>query len=417
MYNITLTRCLVVLGVVLLFGIGYYFYNSHAEFSTAMTAYLQFKQTYLDAENVDADTSKHSPDNPEETDNSKALAKRDLSTDYKEALETYSSKQKPVKVRYAETGMPDDAGVTTVPNDGPSKEYYKEDMVPQWVETPDGKVHKIYWFEKLKPGQAIPPPEQWSFADQVVVDGVVYDVPEDETADSYIDQIRLSTMYDVPLESVESLVEAGVIAGSPIEAENDPLFQDPHFIKRRDSRPLESRSWRQLSDWNVSEAEWAEREKPRPVHVDMVMLDSEMALIDAETGTVIMSGDELDQTEGASSGEIDTALDPASEQVPVADDSDNVLANVLEKPKLPKNMVVPKKQLTLPATETGIRQHSTEERLRRLEKIWVSDPEMARQFEREHSGASQSHWDADRSKFSGDANSAGQPPDHAPDSP
>ena len=398
MYNITLTRCLVVLGVVLLFGVGYYFYNSHAEFSDAMIAYLQFKQTYLDAENVDADTSKHSPDNPEGTDDGIAVGKRDLSTDYKQGLETYSSKQKPVKVRIAETGMPDDVGVTTVPNEGPSKEYYKEDLIPQWVETPDGKVHKIYWFEKIKPGQAIPPPEQWSFADQVVVDGVVYDVPEDETADSYIDQIRLSTMYDVPLESVESLVEAGVIAGSPIEAESDPLFQDPHFVKRRDSRPLESRSWRQLSDWNVSDAEWAEREKPRPVNVDMVMLDGEMALIDAETGTVIMSGDQLDETEGGLSGETDSALDLASDQVPVADDSYNVLADMFEKLKPPQSMAAPENQLTRPTSDTklaepvspesvneaptGIHQYSTEERLRHLEKVWVSDPEMARQFER-----------------------------------
>ena len=376
MFRITLTQWLVVLGVVFLFGAGYYFYNSHVEFRDVMNSYVQFEKTYVDTE-----TPKHN-----ETSDSMALGKQEL--------EAYGSYQKPVKIRYAETGMPDDEGVTTVPNKGPPKEYYKEDLVPQWVETPDGKVHKIYWFEKLKPGQAIPPPHRWSFTDKVIVDGVMYDVPEGETSDSYIDQIRLSTMYDVPLESVDSLVEEGVISSSPIEAENDPLFQDPHFVKREDSRPLEARSAWSLSDWGMDGAEWAKREKPRPVEAEIAMLDGELALIDAETGTVIMSGDELDETEGGSSSEID------SEQVPVADDFDNVLVNALEKPKLPQSMVAPKNQLTAPSTETDvtegvspedldkagaqINQHSTEKRLRRLQELWESDPEVPRQFEQEH---------------------------------
>ena len=261
--------------------------------------------------------------------------------------------------------------------------------MPQWVETPDGKVVKIYWFEKLKPGQAIPPPHMRSFTDKVIVEGVMYDVPEGETSDSYIDQIRLSTMYDVPLESVDSLVEEGVISSSPIEAENDPLFQDPHFVKREDSRPLEARSAWSLS---MDGAEWAELEKPRPVEAEIVMLDGELALIDAETGTVIMSGDELDETEGVSSGEID------SEQVPVADDFDNVLADALEKPKLPESVVAPEKQLTPAGTEAElgegvspklvdkahkrIDRYGTAERLRRLREV-KTNSETARQFEPE----------------------------------
>ena len=38
--------------------------------------------------------------------------------------------------------------------------------------------------------------------------------------------------------------------------------------------------------------------KPRPIETEMVMRDGEMALIDAETGEVIMSGDELGETGG-----------------------------------------------------------------------------------------------------------------------
>lgn len=396
MFNSKFSRCLVALGAVFLFGVGYHFYNSQVEFRDFMSAHLDSIGTFSAIEGLDTETSQHSLDNPDDaTNNSTASGKQDWSTYDKRQWETYSSKQNPVKVRYTETGMPDDEGVTTVPNEGPSKEYYKEDLVPQWVQTPDGKVHKIYWFEKLKPGQAIPPPHEWSFADQVVVDGVMYDVPEGETSDSYIDKIRLSTMYDVPLESVDILVEEGVISSSSIEAENDPLFQDTHFVKREDSRPLEARSAWSLSDWGMDGAEWAEREKPRPVETEIVMLDAELALIDAETGTVIMSSDELDETEGVSSGEID------SEQVPVADDFDNVLTDTLEKPKLPQSMVAPKNQLTAPSTEADvtegvspedldkaeaqINQHSTEERLRRLQELWESDPDAARQFDRERS--------------------------------
>ncbi len=382
MFNSSLIRCLVALGVVLLFAVGYYFYKSHGELQEFLSALPDMIKRF------DKDDGA--------THGSTESAEQHWTTYNKQEWENYWSYQKPVKVRYAETGMPDDEGVTTVPNEGPPKEYYKEDLVPQWVETPDGKVHKIYWFEKLKPGQAIPPPHRWSFTDKVIVEGVMYDVPEGETSDSYIEQIRLSTMYDVPLESVDSLVEEGVIASSPIEAENDPLFQDPHFVKREDSRPLEARSAWSLSDWGMDGAEWAEREKPRPVEAEIVMLDGELALIDAETGTVIMSGDELDETEGVSSGEID------SEQVPIADDFDNVLADALEKPKLPQSMVTPKNQLTAPSTEADvtegvspedldkaeaqINQHSAEERLRRLQELWESDSDAAaRQFERERS--------------------------------
>ena len=40
MFNSNLIRCLVALGVVFLFGVGYHFYNSH----------LEFNKTFLDTE-------------------------------------------------------------------------------------------------------------------------------------------------------------------------------------------------------------------------------------------------------------------------------------------------------------------------------------------------------------------------------
>ena len=399
MFNNNLIRCLVTLGVVFLFGVGYHFYNSHVEFREFMRGRLEFNKTFLDTEGLDTETSQHSLDNPDnETNDSTALGEQDRSTYDKQEWATYWSNQKPVKVRYAQTGMPDDEGVKTVPNVGPPKVYNKENLIPQLVETPDGQVHKMYWFEKLKPGQAVPPPEEWLFLDQVIVDGVMYDVPEGETSDSYIDKIRLSTIYDVPLESVESLIEEGVILSSPIDAQNDPLFDDPLFVKREDSRPVEARSALQLSDWGLSNDELDEMMMPRPVETEMVMLDGEMAIIDAETGTVIVSSGE---TEGVSTGEIDTALDSTSEQSPLADDSDNSLADDFEKPKLPESMVAPEKQLTPAEIEAELSkgvsperfdkaqelfdQYSIEERLRRLRELRESDPDAARQFERERS--------------------------------
>ena len=389
MFNSNLIRCLVALGVVFLFGVGYHFYNSHVEFREFMRGHLEFKKTFLDTEVLDAEEAQHSLDKESDvTNDSTALGRQHWSTYDKRQWATYWSNQKPVKVRYAETSMPGDEGVTTVPSTGPPEIYYQEDLIPQLVETPDGQVHEMYWFEKLEPGQAIPTdPKYWSFRDQVIVDGVMYDVPEWETTDSYLNKIHLSTMYDVPLESVGSLIEEGVIPSSPKDAQSDPLFDDPLFVKREDSRPVEARSPWLLSDWGLSESDLS-----KIVYLD----ENDQPIPD----WVPPSGDG-GEIEGFSSGEIDTALDSASEQSPLADDFDNSLADNFEKPKLPESMVTAEKQLTPAEIEAELSkgvsperfdkaqelfdQYSIEERLRRLRELRESDPDAARQFERERS--------------------------------
>ena len=122
MFNNNLIRCLVTLGVVFLFGVGYDFYNSHVEFRGFMRGHLEFNKTFLEAKEAQHPLDKGS----DVTNDSTALGEQDRSTYDKQEWETYWSNQKPVKVRYAETGMPDDEGVTTVPNEGPPKEYYKD---------------------------------------------------------------------------------------------------------------------------------------------------------------------------------------------------------------------------------------------------------------------------------------------------
>ena len=393
MFSSKFRQCLVILGVVFLFGVGYYFYNSHVEFRDFMSAHFQFEKTYL---GTDAKTPQHSLDNSKSVTNEKP----DWSTYDKQEWEAYWSNQKPVKVRYAQTGLPDDGGVKTVPNESPPKSYSKADLVPQLVETPDGQVHKMYWFEKLKPGQAVPPPHEWSFTDNVIVEGVMYDVPEGETTDSYSDKIRLSTIYDIPLESVDSLIKEGVIPSTPAEAQDDPLLDNPLFVKREDSRPLEARSSQSLSDWGISDDEWKEMIKPRPIETEteMVMRDGEMALIDTETGEVIMSGDELGETGGVESNEKDNS---ASERSPLIDDFSDSLTDNFETSKAPQGIADVEKQLSADRIEAElsegvsperfdkaqqfIDEDSVEGRLRRLQELWESAPDAAQQFKPETS--------------------------------
>ena len=411
MFNSNLIRCLVALGVVFLFGVGYHFYNSHVEFREFMRGHLEFKKTFLDTEVLDAEEAQHSLDKESDvTNDSTTLGEQDWSTYDKQEWATHWSNQKPIKVRYARTSMPDDEGVKTVPHEGPPITYYRKDLIPQLVETPDGQVHKMYWFEKLKPGQAVPPPEYWP-GDKVFIDGLVYDVPPDETTDSYIDKIHLSTMYDVPLESVGSLIEEGVIPSSPIDAQNDPLFDDPLFVTREDSRPVEASSPTLPSELGLPNEKGAIHENVRP------SLDEKgQPILIGENGEPITDhGLDLNEIislfsdepifsgviEGVSSGEIDMVGDSASEQSPLADDSDNSLADALEKPKLPESMVTAEKQLTPAEIEAELSkgvsperfdkaqelfdQYSIEERLRRLRELRESDPDAARQFERERS--------------------------------
>ena len=384
MFNHHFIRCAVALFLLFLFALGYYFYNNHVEFRDFMSGHLEFQKIFLDTEG-----SQDTRDNPDGvTNGSTASREPHWSTYDKRQWEMYwSSHSKPVKVRYAETGRPDDEGVKTAST---PRMVYKKDLIPQLVETPDGQVRKMYWIEKLKPGQAVPPPEAWPIMLQVTVDGVTYDVPEGETSDSYIDKIRLSTMYDISLEDVGRLIEAGMIPSSPIEAQYDPLFADPLFSRREDSRPLEARS--KVLPWGPppeSEIIYLDENEKRQLIQDMEAL----------------SGGE---TEGGSSGEIDTVGDSVSEQSSLADDFDNSFPDDLlpsdtesyefDKPNLPQSVADLEKQLTPAGIEAElseggaadsfdkaqqlIDQYGTEEGLRRLREM---DPDAARRFESDKS--------------------------------
>ena len=142
--------------------------------------------------------------------------------------------KKPVQVRYGSpfSDVNNNNIVTEPPGNivtgPPGKTWYADELVTQLVETPDGKIHKFLLPPgeeyQIKPGTFIPDDWKGPAMMMVEIDGVMYDVPEGESMNSYIDKIRLSSIYDVPLDSVDRLIEADVIPSSPIEAQYDPLL-------------------------------------------------------------------------------------------------------------------------------------------------------------------------------------------------
>lgn len=140
-----------------------------------------------------------------------------------------------------------------------------------------------------------------------------------------------------------------------------------------------------------------------PDDIDIIYLDEKGQSI---KDRVPPNGGVRDEIEGNSSSETDTTFDSASEQSPLADDFDNSFPEDLppsdteppqfEKPNFPQSVADLEKQFSLEGIEEElseglsperfdkaqqlIDQFGTEEGLRQLRE---SDPEAARQFERE----------------------------------
>ena len=246
--------------------------------------------------------------------------------------------QSAVKVRYA--NMHD----TLTPDAYTTSEFVyisASQMATQYVETPDGKKHSVFRPAgkkyELKHGSFMSPSLLSTARRKVIIDGVTYKVPDGEDVDAYIDKIHLSSMYSVPLGSVESLIEEGVIPSSPIEAQYDPLL-----APSAESQPMDN-----------SAAELGGFE-------------------DTDTATV-------------------------GSDVPV---SPSDLPNVVKPTPSPPSVSDLEKQLTPQGIEAELRgelstdpfdrtqqlidQYGTEEGLRRLREM---DPDAARRFERERRGA------------------------------
>ena len=386
----------VALVIVFLSGVGLFVYHNHVEFQAFMGEYSR----QMAGLNEDMRT------NPTDNVDSATTNTPHWSTFDKGQWDNYWSNQEPVKLSDKKPLTADDPNVKLLPQP-PSEPVELPERVPQLVQTPDGKVHKILWHSKLRPGDPMPPINSLPM-DRVVTEGVEYIVPLGETTDSYLDKIHLATMYDVPLESVESLIEEGIIPSSPEEAKDDPIFDDPLFVKREDSRPLESGY--APEDIGNTSVDFVELDATNPqfsrhiqdflgnpnAHEPTVVEVLNMLLVDP-SGSNPRLAELVGYVEGGSSAAV-------SEHKLDFVDKVDIYAEYLDAPEIPEEpfetnhrLHHPSKPTAKPVTPEGeqnielsadlrdqlIAPNSTAERLRRLQELWEPVPEAARQFERE----------------------------------
>ena len=216
MYNHRFTCYIIALVAIFVSGVGYRIYTDHVEFERNSV------DAFVDQGSIDKDAAFLAGRGEGRTPAESSTPGATIG----ETGKNGSTPQSPVKVRYAPVGgLPikeEDIELVSV------KTFSVEELMPQFVETPDGKIHKVLRPPgeeyQIRPGTFMAPSELEYARVKVTIDGVTYNVPEGEDVDSYIDKIHLSSMYDVRLEDVGSLIEEGVIPSSPIEAQYDPLL-------------------------------------------------------------------------------------------------------------------------------------------------------------------------------------------------
>ncbi len=397
---------LVALAIVLLSGVGLFVYHNHVEFQTFMGDHSR-KMAQLN-EQLQPNTT--------DTLASATTNTPHWSTFDKGQWNNYWSNQEPVKLSDKKPLTADDPNVKLLPQP-PSEPVELSERAPQLVQTPDGRVHKILWHSKLRPGDPMPPIDSLPM-DRVVTEGVEYIVPLGETADSYIDKIKLSTMYDVPLESVDSLIEEGVIPSSPEEAADDPIFDDPLFVRREDRRPLESGFV--PDDIGNTSVDFVELDAKNPkfsrhiqdflgnpnAHEPTVVEVLNMLLADP-SGSNPRLAELVGYVEGGSN---------AQHKLDFRDTVD-IYADYLDAPEISEERFEtnhhphhPSKPTEKPVTPEGEQSielsadlqdqlmdpNSTAERLRRLQELWESDPDAARQLESDKSRPGREHLRSER---------------------
>lgn len=354
--------------IVILVGTGLFIYQNQIKFQEFMDTHVH-QMAWLNNE-----TSLIIPDASDSTDDTKSK----WQTFDKDQWKTYWSYQKPTKVKDSQQGTDEDVKVI----DNLEIAISDDELVPQMVETPDGRIHQMYWYSKLQSGQEIPPAEEWPMS-KVIIDGMMYNVPPGETSDSFIDKIRLATIYDIPLDSVAELIDEGIIPSSPLEVKNDPLFDDPIFARsrREDSRPVESSiSWNP-TEWGVSEEELKMMTEGIPVTTETRMINGKMMVVEVETGWVVGPSDDsgelaISDNEGAISSPIKDSDDSIGDEFEKHDHShDTILFDEWLPPPAPEaELSESVLSNRLGKTEAGINLYNTKERLHRLQELWEPDP-------------------------------------------
>ena len=231
--------------------------------------------------------------------------------------------------------------------------------------------------------------------------GLAADASWEEVLDSGIRfSVKMHTLTDQAM-AVDSRVYGGSLSkeGVFIPIRLKTIYMRPGTISAGSGVP----------DWVPHELRRREQGFPPsreiPDDVDIIYLDEKGQSIKDRAPP---NGGVRDEIEGYSSSETDTTFDSASEQSPLADDFDNSFPDDLppsdtappqfEKPNFPQSVADLEKQFSLEDIEEElseglspehfdkaqqlIDQYGTEEGLRRLRE---TDPEAARQFERERS--------------------------------
>ena len=118
---------------------------------------------------------------------------------------------------------------------GPRVMHTPENTVEKRVQTPDGKIHTIYWPRDMELPEGIsftpaaikhlsrppvPPPPRKRYTREVVVRNA--DIPEGEDVETYIDKLRIALDYGVSIEKAEQMLASGqirieVIERTPVE--------------------------------------------------------------------------------------------------------------------------------------------------------------------------------------------------------
>ena len=381
MFNYRFVPYLIVVGSVVFLSVcymSYREYQKHVEFETFMTKV----QATLDK---DANPPKHTEANPQETDTSSSGTTDRMLLDTPQTIDTLGP---PVKV----TVVPDDEESAPIDESEIPPEILAQmpdpdaPMIPLRIQTPDGNIHVISVpagldYNKVDIGVPESTANQpasdpsWAFTGPVRVRKS--DIPEGETAESYLYKKRWALAFGVPIEEVERMMESGhirpreVIARSPVEEfiDHDHLFHSHDHDDRSQSAgrvDAALRSGEHRVEVPVSDGAGSEDIQHAPVRFDIPVSPSNLP-------------DMVKPISPQSAENIEEQLTPAGIE---AELSEGVSPERFSK------------------AQQLIGQYGTEEGLRQLRE---SDPEAARQFERER-----------RDVPSGDTHPDGQPPDDSP---
>ena len=236
MFNYRFVPYLIVVGIVVFLSVcymGYREYQKNVEFETFMTKV----QATLDK---DTNPPEHTEANPQGTDtNSSATTSWRLSN-IPHLIDTLAS---PVKV----TVVPDDQESVPIDESEISPEILAQmpdpdaPMIPLRIQTPDGNIRVISVpagldYNKVDIGVSESIANRPAFDPSWALTGPMKvrksEIPEGETAESYLYKKRWALAFGVPIEEVERMMESGhirpreVIARSPVEEfiDHDHLF-------------------------------------------------------------------------------------------------------------------------------------------------------------------------------------------------